>query len=100
MVLPLGDTRGKEPVCQCRRHEMQVGSLGWEDPLEEGMTTYSSIPDWSISWTEASGGLQSIGSQKVGYNWSDLAGMYLYLLRLETLNWQEKVKSSDDAQLL
>ena len=35
---------GKEPSCQCRRHEMQVQSLGREDPLEEGMTTHSSIP--------------------------------------------------------
>ena len=63
-----GVTSGKEPTCQCRRHETQVGSLGREDPLEEGMATYSSIPDGSIPWTEESGGLQSIGSQKVGYN--------------------------------
>ena len=36
--LPRGTT-GKEPTNQCRRHEMQVQSLGWEDPLEEGMAT-------------------------------------------------------------
>ena len=43
--------------------ETQVPSLGWEDPLEEGMATYSSILAWGISWTEEPGGLQSIGSQ-------------------------------------
>ena len=45
--------------------ETCVGSLGWEDPLEEGMVTHSSILAWSISWTEEPGGLQSIGLQRV-----------------------------------
>ena len=39
---------------------MQVWSLGWEDPLEEGMATHSSILAGKIPWTEVSGGLQSI----------------------------------------
>ena len=39
--------------------EMQVQSLGWEDPLEEEMTTHSSILDWEIPWTEEPGGLYS-----------------------------------------
>ena len=56
--------------------ETQVPSLGWEDPLEEGMATPSSILAWRIPWTEESGGLQSIGSQRVGHNWSDLACMH------------------------
>ena len=43
--------------------EMQVQSLGREDPLEEGMTIYSSILAWRIPWTEELGGLQSIESQ-------------------------------------
>ena len=43
-------------------------SLGWEDPLEEGMATHSSILAWRIPWTEEPAGLQSIGSQRVGYN--------------------------------
>ena len=43
---------------------MQVQSLGQEDPLEEGMATYSSILDWRIPWTEEPGELQSKGSQK------------------------------------
>ena len=37
--------------------ETQAGSLGWEDPLEEGMATYSSILGWRIPWTEEPGGL-------------------------------------------
>ena len=43
-----------------------VQSLGWEDPLEKGMAMYSSILAWRIPWTEGSGGLQSIESQRVG----------------------------------
>ena len=44
--------------------EMQVQSLGWEDPLEEGMAIHSSILAWRRPWTEEPGGLQSMGSQK------------------------------------
>ena len=53
--------------------EMGVQSLGQVDPLEEGMLTHSSILAWRISWTEEPGGLQPLGSQRVGHNWSDLA---------------------------
>ena len=42
--------------------------LGWEDPLEEDMTIHSGILAWRISWTEESGGLQSMRSQRVGQN--------------------------------
>ena len=48
----------------------QVQSLGREDPLEEEMATHSSIFAWRIPWTEEPGGLQSIGSQRVGYDWA------------------------------
>ena len=48
-------------------------SLGWEDPLEEGRATHSNILAWRIPWTEEPGRLQSIGSQTVGHDWSDLA---------------------------
>ena len=44
---------------------MQVQSLGWEDPLEEGMATHSSILMKRIPWTEELGGLQSIVSYKL-----------------------------------
>ena len=46
---------------------MWVRSLGREDPLEEGMATHSSIFAWGIPWTEEPGGLQSIGSQRIGH---------------------------------
>ena len=46
-----------------------VGSiLGWEDPLEQGMTTHSSIVAWRVPWTEEPGGLQSTGSQREGHD--------------------------------
>ena len=47
---------------------MQVGSLGWEDPLEEGMVNHSNILAWEIPWTEEPGGLQSMGSQRVRHD--------------------------------
>ena len=47
---------------------MQVQSLGRVEPLEEGMATHSSILAWRIPWAEESGGLQSIGSQRVGHD--------------------------------
>ena len=47
--------------------ETQVQSLGREDPLEKEMATHSSILAYKIPWTEEPGGLQSIGSQRVGH---------------------------------
>ena len=44
--------------------ETQVQSLGWEDPLEKGMATHSSVLAWRIPWTEEPAGLQSMGSKK------------------------------------
>ena len=52
-------------------HAMQetwVQSLGWEDPLEEGMATHSNIFSWRIPWTEEPGGLQSMGLQRVRHD--------------------------------
>ena len=48
--------------------ETQVQSLGWEDPLEKEMATHSSILGWRTPWTEKPGGLQSMGSQRVGHD--------------------------------
>ena len=53
--------------------ESWVWSLSWEDPLEESITTHSSILACEIPWTEEPGGLQSMGLQRVGRNWSNLA---------------------------
>ena len=49
--------------------ETQIQSLGQEDPLEKEMATHSSILAWRIPWTQEPGGLQSIGSQRVGHDW-------------------------------
>ena len=50
------------------KQEAQVRSLGWEDPLQKEMATHSSILAWEIPWTEEPGGLQSMESQRVGYD--------------------------------
>ena len=50
------------------KQETWVQSLGQEDPLEDGMTTHSSILAWRIPQTEEPGGLQPMGSQRVGYD--------------------------------
>ena len=47
---------------------MQIQSLVWKETLEEGMATHSSILAWRIPWTEEHGGLQSMGSQRVGHD--------------------------------
>ena len=48
--------------------ETWVRSLDWEDPLGKEMAAHSSILAWKISWTEEPGGLQSMGSQRVGHD--------------------------------
>jgi len=55
-----GGSHGKESACNAGD---LVQSLGWEDPLEKGMTTHSRVPAWRIPWTEEPGELQSMGSQ-------------------------------------
>ena len=53
--------------------ETWVWSLGWEDPLEKGMATHSSILAWRIPWTEEPGRLPSMRLQRVGYDWVTFA---------------------------
>ena len=48
--------------------EIQVQSLGQEDPLEKEIATHSSILDWEVSWAEDPSRLQTMGSQRVGHN--------------------------------
>ena len=50
--------------------ETQVQSLGQEDPLDKSRATHSSILAWRIPWTEEPGGLQSMGSRRVGQDWA------------------------------
>ena len=56
------------PSIVAMHQETQVQSPGWEDPLEEEITTYSSILAWEILWTEKPAGLQSMGSQRIGHD--------------------------------
>ena len=71
-----------QSICKCFRasllawmvkrllaiQETQVQSLVWEDPLEKGMDTHSNILAWRLPWKEKSGGLQSMGSQRLRHN--------------------------------
>ena len=66
----------KNPPAMQEAQEMWVWSLGQEDFLEEGMATYSSILAWRIPWTEGTGRLQSIESQRIGHNQRDWAWMH------------------------
>ena len=99
----MGGVIGKEPACQWHGsipQEIWVPFLGWEDPLEEGVETHSSILSWKIPLTEEPGRLHSTGSQRVRYNWSDLAFLhnftyflffklifYLFFTFLEIVYW-------------
>ena len=76
---------GKESACQFKKmQEMWVWSLGWEDPLEEEMAIHSSILVWKIPRTEDPGGLQSLGSQRVGQTeW----------LRMQACNYEQSWSS-------
>ena len=55
---------------------MWIRSPGREDLLEKGMATHSSILAWRIPWTEEPGRLQSMGSKRVGHDYSNLAHMH------------------------
>ena len=68
-----GRLRGASLVAQMVKNlpamkETGVPSLGREDPLEKGTATHCSILAWRIPWTEEPGGLQSVGSQRVGHD--------------------------------
>ena len=60
--------------------ETWVQSLGQEYPLEKGKATHSSIPAWEILWSEEPGGLQSMGSQRVGHDWKWFSTQHAYIL--------------------
>ena len=64
MSFPGGSVVKNMPTMQ----EAGIQSLGWQDPLEKEMASHSSILVWEISWTEETGRLQSMGSQRVGHD--------------------------------
>ena len=76
------DSAVKDPSVM---QEVWVWSLGWEDPLEGGIATHSNILVWRTSWTEEPGGLQSIVSQRVRHNWSNLALPHIHKARHRTV---------------
>ena len=67
MGFPGGSVVKTLPAMQ-EPQETRVQYLDWEDPLEEGMATHSSILAWEIPWTEEPGRLQSIGLQRVRHD--------------------------------
>jgi len=66
--------------------EMWVLSLGWEDPLEKGMATHSSILAWKIPWMEEPGQLQSMGLQRVRHDQAHTACLLFETNRLSFLS--------------
>ena len=69
----------KNPPANAEDIRDAVWILGWEDSLEKEMATYSSILAWRTPWTEEPGRLQSMGSHRVGHNWSDLAHIQSFI---------------------
>ena len=63
--------------------ETWVQSLGWQDPLEKGTATHSSILAWRLPWTEELGRLQSMGSQRVRHNWAT----FTFIIRFQN-EWE------------
>ena len=72
------------------QQEMWVWSLDQEGHLEENMATHSSILTWVMPWTEEPGRLQSIGSQRVRHNWSDLAWKHSVILAATAKSLQSR----------
>ena len=70
------------PVTQ----ETWVPSLNWEDPPENGMATHTSILVWRIPWSEESGRLQFMGSQRVGHDLATNISIFSFLTEHEDKN--------------
>ena len=70
--------------------ETWVWSLGWEDPLEKGKATHSSILAWRIPWGPWT--IQSMGSQRIGYNWATFTYCW-QLVDLIFLSWRRTQRS-------
>ena len=64
--------------------ETQVWSLAWEDPLEKRIATHFHILAWRIPWTTKSGGLKSMGLQRVGHDWATKHTAHTMALKQET----------------
>ena len=78
----LGELVIKNPPAKAGDMRDRFWSLDWEDPLEEGMATHSSILTWRILWTEEPGGLQSIALQRVKHYWSRWESTHVQEMKL------------------
>ena len=67
--------------------ETRVRFLCWEVPLEKGIAIHASIPAWRIPWTEKPGGLQSVGSQRVGHDWATNTHTDVWVFSYASLYW-------------
>ena len=75
-----GGASGKEPACQCTRQKRhRFDSWVRKIPPEEGTASPSSVLTWETTWTEEPGSLQSMGSQRIRHDWSDLALVHMKL---------------------
>ena len=88
-----GGSDGRESTCSAGD---LVQSLDWEDLLEEGMATHSSILAWRIPWTEEPGGLQSMGSQRVRHNW---VTKHTHICKLVSVTQHIKLKNKNYVNL-
>ena len=76
-------------------YETRVLSLGWEEPLEKGMATHSSILAWKIPWTERPGRLQSMDSQRARDNWTTNTFTFMITLNAHyTIDMYHYLKNS------
>ena len=73
--------------------ETWVQALGRENPLEESMATHFSMLAWRTPWTVEPGRLQSMGSQKVRHDCSDLARMHAHYNNIYPLLWETPIKN-------
>ena len=96
-----GGSEGKESACNeglITLGSTWVWPLGWDNPLEKGTTTHSSILAWRIPWTEEPGRLQSMGLQRVGHDWVTFS--FIFLLFQTVLHSYIHVFSSTCAEIL
>ena len=87
ICLYLGSPCGSAVKNRLPMQETWVQSLGWDNLLEKEMATHSSILAWEIPWTEEPGGLQSVGSQRVGHDLATKPPTFLHLIPLLLKNY-------------
>ena len=87
--------------------ERWVWSLGQEDPLEKEMATHSSILTWKIPWVKEPGGLESVGSQRVGHDWATrytlsvlCFGSSSYILSISLTWWTSTLPVSNSSHVI